>query len=132
LHIYYIGIEGYHSRDENFKRGNNFLKKKSDFRFGPLKALGLKALPFAPVSPTYVSSAFHKIGLNSQPLWGEEEEANYQHTFVSGPSIELALLSFNGTGTLHDPMAMSCFMFLCCLEQIGYFARYTWNLSIQL
>jgi hypothetical protein len=25
LHIYYIGIEDYHSRDENFKRGNNFL-----------------------------------------------------------------------------------------------------------
>jgi hypothetical protein len=27
LHIYYIGIEDYHSRDENFERGNNFLKK---------------------------------------------------------------------------------------------------------
>jgi hypothetical protein len=72
------------------------------------------------------------MGLNSQSLWGEEEEANYQHTFVSGPSIQLGSLSFNRTDTLHDPMAMSCFMFLCCLEQIGYYARDTWNLSIQL
>ncbi len=55
---------------------------------------------------------------------------HYQHTFVSGPSIQLAFLTFNGTGTLHDPMAMSCFMFLC-LDQISY-ARDTWNLFIQL
>ncbi len=39
---------------------------------------------------------------------------HYQHTFVSGPSIQLAFLSFHGTGTLHDSMAMSCFTFLCC------------------
>jgi hypothetical protein len=63
---------------------------------------------------------------------GKRKKLNYQHTFVSGTSIQLAFLNFNGTGTLHDPMAMSCFMFLCCLEQIGYYARDTWNLSIQL
>jgi hypothetical protein len=57
---------------------------------------------------------------------------NYQCTFVSGPSIQLAFLSFNGTGTLHDPMAMSSFMFLCCLEQISSYARGTWNPFIQL
>ncbi len=32
---------------------------------------------------------------------------HYQHTFVSCPSIQLAFLTFNGTGTLHDPTAMS-------------------------
>lgn len=33
---------------------------------------------------------------------------------------------------LHDPMAMSCYMFLCCVEQISSYARDTWNLFIQL
>jgi hypothetical protein len=33
---------------------------------------------------------------------------------------------------LHDPMAMSCYMFLCCVEQISSYARDTWNLFIPL
>jgi hypothetical protein len=80
------------------------------------------------------------MGLSSQPLWGEEEEANCQHTFVSGPSIHLAFLSFNGTGTLHDPMAMSCFMLfranrLLCkgyLESVYSIARTQNNSSKQI
>jgi hypothetical protein len=54
----------------------------------------------------------------------------HQHTFVSGPSIQLAFLTFKGTGTLHDPTAMNCFMFLCCLDQISSHARDTWNLFV--
>lgn len=42
---------------------------------------------------------------------------HYQHTFVSRPSIQLAFPSFNGTGTLHDPMAMNSFMLGCGANQ---------------